>query len=248
MAELRRKNSRMGRAARIKDIDSQKVVGPVDQPDEVHTQIRLCDDAVWRPATVYERYGKRSLDLVGALFLLVLLAPILLILSLCVMAALGRPILYSQVRVCRHGRTFTMLKFRSMNRDRRVAKMPFDCPDRRICHKTLDDPRHTSLGRTLRKLSLDELPQLWNVVKGEMSLVGPRPEVLAISEEHGLMDHPRHTVRPGITGPWQVSKNRPGLVHENVHLDVRYVEHVSLLRDLKIILQAVAVLAHPSGE
>ena len=136
------------------------------------------------------------------------------------------------------GRPFKIYKIRTMHTA---------APKYALHPKSSADPRTFRVGRWLRRLSIDELPQLWNVLRGEMGLVGPRPELLEIAEEHGLMDHPRHTIRPGMTGPWQVSKNRPGLVHENVHLDVRYVEHVSLLGDLKIILQTVAVLAHPSG-
>ncbi len=114
--------------------------------------------------------------------------------------------------------------------------------------QSLDDPRHTRLGRVLRKLSIDELPQLWNVIRGDMSLVGPRPEFRAIAEQHGILDHPRHEVRPGMTGPWQVSTNRPGYVHENVHLDAQYVQDLTYTTDIKIILRTFLVVIRASGQ
>jgi len=96
-------------------------------------------------------------------------------------------------------------KFRTMRPDRRQAVLPYSGPDRRVCHETDNDPRHTPLGRFLRKYSLDELPQLWNVLVGDMSLVGPRPELVEVVERYESWQRERHRVKPGLTGLWQVT-------------------------------------------
>ena len=201
-----------------------------------------------RGSTRYQRIFKRPLDVALSGVLLIVLAPVFVAAGLGVLATLGRPVLHKQFRVGKDGHEFLMLKYRSMKSCRRISQQPFDGPDRRINHKSLDDPRHTRLGRLFRKTSIDELPQLWNVIRGDMSLVGPRPEFRAIAERHNILDHPRHSVRPGITGPWQVSANRPGYVHENVHLDEEYVQDLTFFRDGKIILRTFVVLLSASGE
>ena len=119
--------------------------------------------------------------------------------------------------------------------------------ERRQTHKTDSDPRHTSVGRFLRKTSIDELPQLWNVLKGEMSLVGPRPEILEVAQRHSIVDHPRHLVRPGITGLWQISELRAELLHENVHVDLEYIEKVTLAKDIEILAKTVTSVFTNSG-
>ena len=104
-------------------------------------------------------------------------------------------------------------------------------------HAPNDDPRHTRFGMLIRRLSLDELPQLWNVLRGDMSLIGPRPELPNVVKTFGLADHPRHRVRAGMTGPWQVSEFRNGFVHMNVHVDAEYVGDLTFRRDVDIVLR-----------
>jgi len=186
----------------------------------------------------YRRFGKPAMDRGGALLLLVLLAPVLGAIALAVRLVLGSPVLFRQARVGEYGRTFMILKFRTMREDRReAAAITFDGSDRRITHKSPADPRLVPLGRFLRRWSLDELPQLWNVLCGDMSLVGPRPELVAVVERHGLREHPRHQVKPGITGLWQVSARADGPLHENVEIDLVYVANLSLRQDLAILLR-----------
>jgi lipopolysaccharide/colanic/teichoic acid biosynthesis glycosyltransferase len=192
-----------------------------------------------RRRTTYEHFTKPVIDrLIAALLVLVLL-PLLVVTALAVWLSLGSPILLHQARVGRNGRTFKMLKFRTMRPDRRKRQCPDYCgPDRRVNHKSPDDPRHTRLGRKLRKTSLDELPQLLNVLRGDMSLVGPRPELVEIVAQYRGWQHGRHLVKPGITGLWQVIE-RPngGLMHEHTDLDLAYIERLSLRTDLGIVLK-----------
>ena len=202
-----------------------------------------------RQSGLYDRAGKRALDMVGAAVLLVLLAPVMASVALAIRLTMGSKVLFFQERVGRNGRTFRMVKFRSMRHDRRGTAMraSFDGIDRRLTHKTSADPRHTGVGRFIRKWSLDELPQLFNVLKGDMSLVGPRPELVQVAHRYGLVDHPRHCVRPGITGLWQVSKSRGSLLHENVHIDLDYVRKVTFLGDCAILLRTVTSVVKVRG-
>lgn len=207
---------------------------------------------------VYERVVKVVVDRAVAAVIVVLLSPLLLVVAALVMASVGRPVLYRQQRAGLGGRPFTMWKFRTMRTDRRdhyerraLQRRRADRrsrdrrldEDRRVTHKTLTDPRHTRTGRLLRRTSLDELPQLWNVLTGDMSLVGPRPELYELSARFAPWEHARHLVRPGITGLWQITERSRGrLLHECVELDLRYVEELSARTDLRIMLRTPGAL------
>lgn len=210
---------------------------------------RLTMYTIVRSVGVYERFVKRIIDIVGSLVLLVVLAPVMATVALAIRLTMGSKVLFFQDRVGRGGRTFRMIKFRSMRHDRRgsAVRAGFDGVDRRLTHKTPADPRHTRVGRFIRKWSLDELPQLFNVLKGDMSLVGPRPELVQVAQRYGLVDHPRHCVRPGITGLWQVSRSRGSLLHENVHIDIDYVRKVTFLGDCSILLRTVTSVVKVRG-
>jgi lipopolysaccharide/colanic/teichoic acid biosynthesis glycosyltransferase len=188
------------------------------------------------PAVRYRRYVKPVIDRVAAGVLLVMLLPVLLAVAAAVRWSLGRGIFYRQERVGFGGERFTVLKFRTMLPDRRGARVPWDGEDRRITHKTTADPRHTRVGQFLRKWSLDELPQLVNVLKGDMSLVGPRPELPHIVEGYHPWEHARHMVRPGLTGFWQTTARSEGPMKEFTHLDLEYVRKVSFRTDLRLLV------------
>lgn len=194
------------------------------------------------PTGIYSRCGKRALDLAITPILIVLFLPVMVIIVLACWVAQGRPAIYTQPRVGKDGRAFTLYKFRTMKSDRRSSASAnksanrYDGPDRRTRHKGPDDPRVTRLGRFLRKWSLDELPQLFNVLKGTMSLVGPRPELVDIVAGYEHWQHRRHVVRPGLTGLWQISARDGALMHEVTHIDIAYVDDISFLGDLKILL------------
>ena len=201
------------------------------------------------PPCTYQRWVKPVLDRGIVLLLLPVLAPVAAVVAAIVAVELGRPVLFRQERVGRHGERFTVHKFRSMRQDRRDSRdeqWPGD--DRRLTHKSSDDPRHTRIGRMLRKSSLDELPQLWNVLKGDMSLVGPRPELTSVVRRYEPWQHRRHDVKPGLTGPWQVSERGSAPMHEATHVDLQYVDSVSLRTDLALLVKTpVAVLLKRSG-
>ena len=155
----------------------------------------------------YERFAKPAFDVIVALIAALALLPLIVFTAMIVRFEFGRPILFRQSRVGRNGRYFTIYKFRTMDRCRRApdAGRPVDLHERRRSHKSVDDPRHTEIGRLLRKFSLDELPQLWNVLRGDMSIVGPRPELVEVVERYDSWQLRRHVVKPGLTGLWQIS-------------------------------------------
>ena len=172
----------------------------------------------------YARRGKRFLDLGLALPALLLLTPLLAGLALVVAVGLGRPVLFRQRRPGLDGRLFTLLKFRTMTDALDAEGRPLP-----------DEVRLTRLGRTLRALSLDELPELWNVVMGDMSLVGPRPLLPRYLSRYAPRQARRHEVRPGLTGWAQVNGRNALDWDRRLELDVWYVDHVSLWLDLRII-------------
>ncbi|MBK8431434.1 MAG: sugar transferase [Chloroflexi bacterium] len=172
----------------------------------------------------YRRYAKRLFDVTIALMVLVLATPILLVMAALVRLRLGSPILFTQQRPGHHGRPFTLIKFRTMT-------------DQRDAHGQLlpDADRLPRFGRFLRATSLDELPELWNVLKGEMSLVGPRPLLMEYIPRYTPAQMRRHEARPGITGWAQVNGRNALSWEEKFAFDVWYVDNHNLWLDLKII-------------
>jgi len=177
------------------------------------------------------------LDRLGGLLLLLVFSPILLTSALVVRVRLGSPVLYTQYRVGRGGQTFRFYKLRTMVPDRRTTPGPYQGEERRVSHKTRHDPRVTPVGARLRAWRLDELPQFINVIKGDMSLVGPRPELPVIVDGYEGWQHRRHEVKPGITGPWQVSKRNGTPMHEFIEMDIEYIENITLSRDLALLIK-----------
>ena len=192
-----------------------------------------------RQADPYERLVKPVIDRTAGLLLLLVALPIMIPCAIAVTMSLGRPVLLRQRRIGHHGQPFTIYKFRTMRPSRRAARMPYVGPERRRTHKHPNDPRLTRLGRFLRTWSLDELPQLINVVRGEMSLVGPRPEMVEIVDRYEVWQHRRHEVKPGITGLWQVSARGDAPMHELTAIDLEYLDKVSAWTDLRILLMTV---------
>ena len=179
---------------------------------------------------------KRSLDLIGSFLLLLILSPILLVLSLLVWLFLGWPVIFSQERPGLHGKLFRLYKFRSMRdlRDSNGNLQP-------------DEQRLTRFGRFLRSTSLDELPELFNVIKGDMSLVGPRPLLVQYLERYTPEQARRHEVRPGITGWAQVNGRNALSWEEKFKLDVWYVDHRNFWLDIKILLMTLAKVFKREG-
>lgn len=189
---------------------------------------------------MYERHAKRPLDVLAASLVMVITWPIFVAVAIGVRICLGSPVIFRQKRITIGGQEFVMLKFKSMRDDVAHTRTGHRRADR--FHTDHDDVRHTGFGRFIRRFSLDELPQIVNVLRGEMSMIGPRPELPEVCRTYDLLDHPRHLVRAGLTGPWQVSDNRHSFVHLNTHLDTEYVERLTLRRDVSIITKTVGVL------
>jgi exopolysaccharide biosynthesis polyprenyl glycosylphosphotransferase len=195
-----------------------------------------------------QRFVKRMLDLFASLTLVTLLSPLLLTLALIVKISSPGPILFRQTRVGLHGGEFQMLKFRSMVQDAEARLA--DLQARRdhgneVMFKMRDDPRVTRVGRVMRRFSLDELPQLFNVIGGSMSLVGPRPPLPREVDQYANHVHRRFLVKPGITGLWQVSGRSALSWDDTVRLDLSYVENWSLLGDLVILLKTFRAALMP---
>jgi lipopolysaccharide/colanic/teichoic acid biosynthesis glycosyltransferase len=184
---------------------------------------------------------KRALDVMGAALGLLALAPAIAVIAVAIKLDGGGPVLYRQQRVGRHGRRFQMLKFRTMVPGADALKDALRAHNeaRGGLFKIADDPRVTRVGRWLRRSALDELPQLLNILKGEMSLVGPRP--LVVEEDERIAGHHRRRLEllPGMTGPWQILGPVRASLGEMVAIDHRYVAHWSLWTDVKILLRTV---------
>jgi exopolysaccharide biosynthesis polyprenyl glycosylphosphotransferase len=200
---------------------------------------------LFRDAAPSPQPGKRVADIVVSAMLLLLFAPLFAVVAAAVKLTDGGPVLYRQRRVGFNGKVFDILKFRSMRVG--AERLVLDLTDRNatdgLLFKVVDDPRVTTAGRVIRRLSIDELPQLWNVLRGQMSLVGPRP--LAVEPEHfGPLDFTRHRVLPGITGYWQITGGNGLTYEEMVKLDLAYIQNWSLWLDLRLLVRTLPVLLH----
>lgn len=187
---------------------------------------------------------KHAFDWVASLVLIILLSPLILVVSLAILITMGRPVLFTQPRAGLYGRQFRMIKFRTMVADAEAKQAEFASKNEMggPVFKVTGDPRITRLGRFLRKASIDELPQLFNVLLGHMSLVGPRPLPIAEQQKIRGWHRRRLSMKPGITGIWQVSgRNNIGF-EEWMVLDHRYVDDWSLGLDLRILMKTVPVV------
>ncbi|WP_396668817.1 sugar transferase [Microbacterium sp. R86528] len=197
-----------------------------------------------------QRFLKRGVDVIASLVGVILISPILLVLALLVRLSGPGPILFRQKRVGLRGKEFTMLKFRSMVVD--AEAMLTDLQGKRdagneVLFKIRDDPRVTSIGRIMRRFSLDELPQLFNVVGGSMSLVGPRPPLISEVALYADHVHRRFLVKPGVTGAWQVGGRSSLSWDDSVRLDLSYVENWSLLGDIAILIKTARAVFLPGS-
>jgi exopolysaccharide biosynthesis polyprenyl glycosylphosphotransferase len=193
--------------------------------------------------------AKRSFELVCSAIALIVLAPLLGLVALVIKLDSPGTVLFSQVRVGRDGRPFRVLKFRTMvaNAEDLIIDLRHRNEADGPLFKVHEDPRITRVGRTIRRFSIDEIPQLWNVVRGEMSLVGPRPALFSEMDQWTLELRSRLRVRPGLTGMWQVSGRSNLDFSEYVRLDLYYVDNWSLWRDLAIIAKTVPVVLRKRG-
>lgn len=200
-----------------------------------------------------DRFAIRAMDVIIALVSLVFFAPLMVIIAIISFVSDPGPIFFSQLRIGRHGRMFHCYKFRTMavNAQERLDEVLRTDPVARAewarDHKLRNDPRIVGIGRFLRKSSLDELPQIFNVLKGDMSIVGPRPIVMAEADRYGRYLRHYCAVRPGITGLWQISGRNDVTYRRRVAFDVAYSKHVSPLIYLKVMILTVPSVVMARG-
>lgn len=197
----------------------------------------------------YKHALKRTVDIVGAAFALLMLSPLLLVLAIMIRRDSAGPIFFRQERVGRDGTAFEMYKFRSMveNAEAELVSLQEKNEGSGLLFKLRDDPRVTKVGSWMRRYSLDELPQFLNVLKGQMSLVGPRPPLPSEVANYEGHTSRRLYIKPGVTGLWQVSGRSDLGWQESIRLDLYYVENWSLTVDFMIIWRTVKVVLHPEG-
>ncbi len=197
----------------------------------------------------YQRMLKRAFDIFFGLFALILALPVMGLLALMILIEDGPPVLFRQKRVGENGRVFEMLKFRTMvrNAEEMQSQVEKRDSDGNLIHKTKDDPRVTRIGRFLRRLSLDELPQLFNILAGTMSLVGPRPEMPYLVDKYQPWQRKRFAVPPGLTGWWQVSGRSDKPMHLHTEDDLYYIQNYSIWLDLQIIVRTIWVVLIGKG-
>jgi exopolysaccharide biosynthesis polyprenyl glycosylphosphotransferase len=197
----------------------------------------------------FQRFVKRLLDILLSSFSLLVLSPLLGLVALAIKLEDGGPIFYFAERVGENGKHFYMIKFRSMviNADKLQLQVNQVNSNGSIIHKSVNDPRVTRLGRLIRRTSIDELPQLFNVLKGEMSLVGPRPELPWLVDKYEPWQHKRFAVPQGITGWWQINGRSDNLMHLHTEQDLYYIQNYSLWLDLQILWRTITVVLRGRG-
>lgn len=202
-------------------------------------------------ATVWSAYAiKRLMDICGALVAFLLLSPVFIVTYLAIRLTSRGPVFFTQVRVGRYGKHFDFYKFRSMYIDaekRKAALMAQNESKDGVIFKMKSDPRITPVGRIIRKFSIDELPQLWNVLKGDMSLVGPRPPIPDEVKLYSLEERKRLNVIPGLTCLWQISGRSDIPFHEQVRLDKEYIRKRGVWNDIKILLKTIPAIISGKG-
>lgn len=183
-------------------------------------------------STFYAKRGKHLLDFIAAFILILLFFPLMVVIAILIKLSSRGPVFFSHKRVGLNSKLFIIHKFRSLH---------IDTPSYSEKPDSTEDIRITSIGKWIRKTSLDELPQLFNVLKGEMSLVGPRPEMPFLAEKYENWENQRNLVRPGMTGLWQLSPRRRGSIRDGIPVDLEYIENLSLWNDFKILLRTFKV-------
>jgi exopolysaccharide biosynthesis polyprenyl glycosylphosphotransferase len=212
---------------RLEDVDGVPVMSHVQIPDQALAMV-----------------AKRAIDVILAAIGLVLLSPLFAIVSAVIIFKDGRPVFFRQVRVGLHGRPFTIVKFRTMVKDaeERYAEVAALSDTQGAAFKMTNDPRITGWGSFLRRTSIDELPQLWNVLKGDMSLVGPRPAPPREVADYDVWHRRRLSMKPGITGLWQVEARQDESFDRRASLDLNYIDRWSVWLDMSIMIRTIPAL------
>lgn len=213
------------------------------------------DDKIWLDKSKIDSpkfylFVKRVFDVIASVLALILLSPLFAIVAILIKREDPKgPVFYSQIRVGKNGKTFRMYKFRSMvvDADQKLAELLSKSDVEGAMFKMKNDPRVTKIGKWIRHTSVDELPQLVNVLRGDMSLVGPRPPLPRECAEYSAYDKQRLYVKPGCTGLWQVSGRNDVNFDEMVKLDLEYIRTRGIIKDVAILFKTVGVMFHPNG-
>jgi len=235
--------------ARSKDADLDKLLRELASrvQGNARRSIRLL---AWRFTVGASYAAKRAIDILASGIGMILLSPVYLAIAAAVKFTSPGPVIFSQIRVGRYGRHFRFYKFRSMRTDAEAMKDSLMAQNESkdgVIFKMKDDPRITKVGKFLRRTSLDELPQLWNVFIGDMSLVGPRPPVPREVEQYTLEDRKRLDVIPGITCLWQIKGRSTIPFNEQVRLDKEYILAPSVWKDIVILLKTIPAILGGKG-
>jgi lipopolysaccharide/colanic/teichoic acid biosynthesis glycosyltransferase len=212
-----------------------------------HVQFRRW---TWFCLSVSGLFAKRSLDILASTLFLVIFSPLYALIALCVRLEDGNPAIFTQIRIGQFGREFKMYKFRSMcvNAEARLAEVLLKNQHQEgVTFKIKNDPRLTRVGKWLRRFSFDELPQVWNVLIGDMSLVGPRPPVPREVARYSLTDRRRLAVKPGLTCLWQIGGRSEIDFSGQVKLDVDYIENRGFWKDVNILVKTVPAVVSGRG-
>ena len=234
---------------RTKDADLEQLMRELSARRHENTRRSLRLKA-WRMTVAFSYAAKRFIDIVGSFLGLVLLSPLFLAIAIAVKLSGPGPVIFSQIRVGRYGRHFNFYKFRSMNVNAEAQKKALLSQNESkdgVIFKMKNDPRITKVGRFLRRTSLDEMPQLWNVLIGDMSLVGPRPPVPQEVREYTLEDRKRLDVIPGITCLWQIKGRSEIPFNEQVQLDKEYILAPGFWKDIKILFKTIPAIIGGKG-
>jgi len=215
---------------------------------------RVSSQQISRAKAYDKHWSKRVMDYLIAIPALILLSPLLILVAIAIKLDSPGPVIFQQDRVGRYGKTFKMYKFRSMRNDindslheehiKAYANGKLDLTDG---NKIIADPRVTRIGNLIRKTSIDELPQFFNVIKGDMSIIGPRPVPVYEVNEYNLWQSERLDAMPGITGLWQVVRRGKSSFEEQLRLDIRYIRNQSFLLNLKILVLTIPAIISKAG-
>jgi exopolysaccharide biosynthesis WecB/TagA/CpsF family protein len=250
---LKRRNGIIAQALRVNPAEETRILKQFGRPPgglDLRVHVTAGVQKLRRLVRSGGRVLKRTTDIVVSLLMLFLLAPLLLAVIIAIRMESAGPAFYSQMRVGLRGREFRLWKFRSMYLDADQRRLGLEAKNEMkggVIFKLKQDPRVTRIGRFIRKSSIDELPQLWNVLKGDMSLVGPRPALAGEVEKYSIEERVRLLSRPGLTCFWQVSGRSDIPFDQQVRLDEDYLYRQSLMTDLKILLKTVPAVLFGKG-
>lgn len=235
----------------MKKVEETKIiVSKLDMIDEINGDSLCSIDLQNLKKKKNMFFMKRIIDILGSIVGIIISAVIIFFVavSMKIMEPKG-PIFFSQDRIGKNGKTFRMYKIRSMciDAEEKLEELMKHNEVEGAMFKMKNDPRITRIGKFIRKTSIDELPQLWNVLKGDMSLVGPRPPLIREVEEYTIHDRQRLLVKPGCTGLWQVSGRNELDFDEMVDLDIQYIENIGIINDFKIIIKTLFIMIKPNG-